>query len=137
MKVLVDTAIWSFAFRSKNAAFEHYIENLKALIADQRVVMIGAIRQEVLSGYSDLSKFEILKNQLAYFKNTPVVDDDYVQAAKFYNLCRKNGVQGSHIDFLICAVAVRLGVAIYTTDKDFLHYQAHVPIKLYRIETMQ
>ena len=43
----------------------------------------------------------------------------------------KKGVQGSHIDFLICAVAVRLSVEIYTTDKDFLNYQKHLPIQLY------
>lgn len=108
MKVLVDTPIWSFAFRTKNEAFEHHVENLKILIADQRVVIIGAIRQEVLSGYSDVNKFEILKNQLHYFENTAIIDEDYVQAAGFYNLCRRNGVQGSHVDFLICAVAVRV-----------------------------
>ena len=62
-----------------------------------------------------------------------IFDDDYIQAAEFYNICRKNGVQGSHIDFLICAVAVRLSVEIYTTDKDFLNYQKHLPIKLYSV----
>ena len=132
MKVLVDTPIWSFAFRSKNAVFAHHVEHLKALIADQRVVIIGAIRQEVLSGYSDFEKFETLKNQLQYFENALIIDEDYVQAAEFYNLCRKKGMQGSHVDFLICAVAVRLGVEIYTTDKDFLNYQQYLPIKLYR-----
>lgn len=133
MKVLVDTPIWSFAFRSKNVSFENHVENLKTLIIEQRVVIIGAIRQEVLSGYSDLAKFETLKNKLKYFENALIIDDDYIQAAEFYNICRKNGVQGSHIDFLICAVAVRLGVEIYTTDKDFLNYQKHLPIKLYSV----
>ena len=132
MRVLVDTPIWSFAFRTKNEAFAHHVEQLKALIADQRVVIIGAIRQEVLSGYSDFEKFETLRNQLQYFENAAIIDEDYVQAAVFYNLCRKKGVQGSHVDFLICAVAVRLDVEIYTTDKDFLNYQTHLPIKLYR-----
>jgi predicted nucleic acid-binding protein len=131
LKVLVDTPIWSFAFRSKNAGFENHVENLKALITEQRVVIIGAIRQEVLSGYSDIEKFELLKNKLKYFENTPIIDDDYIQAAEFYNRCRKKGIQGSHIDFLICAVAVRLNIEIYTTDKDFLNYQQYLPIKLY------
>jgi hypothetical protein len=133
LKVLVDTPIWSFAFRSKNAGFENHVENLKTLIIEQRVVIIGAIRQEVLSGYSDLAKFETLRNKLKYFENALIIDDDYIQAAEFYNICRKNGVQGSHIDFLICAVAVRLGVEIYTTDKDFLNYQQYLPIKLYSV----
>lgn len=131
MKVLVDTCIWSHALRAKKTEFEALVKQLEALITDQNVAMIGAIRQEVLSGYSDQKKFETLKTKLSYFENTPVLDEDYITAAKFYNECRKNGVQGSHIDLLICAVAVRLDIPIFTSDKDFGFYQQHLPIKLY------
>ena len=131
MKVLVDTCIWSHALRSKNPEFEAEVKSLETLIADQRVLIIGAIRQEVLSGYSDLNKFETLKAKLNYFENTPILDEDYITAAKFYNQCRQKGVQGSHIDLLICAVAVRLSIPIFTSDKDFGFYQQHLPIKLY------
>ena len=131
MKVLVDTCIWSHALRSKNPAFEVQVKILENLIADQRVLIIGAIRQEVLSGYSDLNRFETLKTKLSYFENTPIVDVDYITAARFYNECRQKGVQGSHIDLLICAVAVRLSIPILTTDKDFGFYQQHLPIKLF------
>lgn len=102
--MLVDTCIWSHALRAKKTEFEPLVKQLEALITNQGVVMIGAIRQEVLSGYSDPKKFETLKTKLSYFENTPVLDEDYISAAKFYNECRKNGVQGSHIDLLICAV---------------------------------
>ena len=131
MKVLVDTCIWSHALRSKNPAFEVQVKILENLIADQRVLIIGAIRQEVLSGYSDLNRFETLKTKLSYFENTPILDVDYITAARFYNECRQKGVQGSHIDLLICAVAVRLSIPILTTDKDFGFYQQHLPIKLF------
>jgi len=131
LKVLVDTCIWSHALRSKNPEFETQVKALGTLISDQRVLMIGPIRQEVLSGYSDPNKFETLEIKLSYFDNTPVLDEDYITAAQFYNECRKKGVQGSHIDLLICAVAVRLSVPILTTDKDFEFYQRHIPIKLY------
>lgn len=89
----------------------------------------------MLSGYSDLNKFETLKVTLSYFENTPVLDEDYIAAAKFYNQCRQKGVQGSHIDLLICAVAVRLNIPIFTSDKDFGFYQQHLPIKLYSTTT--
>jgi predicted nucleic acid-binding protein len=135
LKVLVDTCIWSHALRSKKPEFEAQVKNLETLIADQRVVIIGAIRQEVLSGYSDLNKFETLKTRLSYFENTPILDEDYITAARFYNECRQKGVQGSHIDLLICAVAVRLNIPILTSDKDFGFYQQHLPIKLYPITT--
>lgn len=131
MKVLVDTPIWSYALRSKKVGFEQHVRELETLIADQRVLIIGPIRQEVLSGYSDIKKFDKLNKKLKYFENTPIVDGDYIQAAEFSNLCRKNGVQGSHIDFLICAVAYRLQAQIFTTDNDFGQYQKHVPITLF------
>ncbi|MEA3466265.1 MAG: PIN domain-containing protein [Thermodesulfobacteriota bacterium] len=130
MKVLVDTPIWSYALRSKRAGFEQHAKKLETLIADQRVIIIGPIRQEVLSGYSEIRKFEKLNKKLRYFENAPIIDDDYVEAAKFSNICRKNGIQGSHIDFLICSVAHRLQSKIFTTDNDFGHYQNYIPIQL-------
>ena len=137
MKVLVDTPIWSYALRSKRAGFEGHVRELEALIIDQRVLIIGPIRQEILSGYSDTKKFEKLNNKLKYFENTAIEDIDYIQAAKFSNICRKNGLQGSHIDFLICAVAYRLQISIFTTDKDFSYYQKYLPIKLFAASTSQ
>ena len=131
MNVLLDTCIWSHALRSRKPEYEVLVKSLETLIAEQRVLIIGAIRQEVLSGYSDHNKFETLKAKLNYFENTPILDEDYITAARFYNECRQKGVQGSHIDLLICAVAVRLNASILTSDKDFGFYQQYLPIKLY------
>lgn len=133
MKVIVDTPIWSYALRSKRKGFEAHVQELEALISDQRVIMLSPVRQEILSGYSDKSKFERLNGKLKYFENTAIIDEDYVQAAAFSNECRSNDIQGSHIDFLICAVAHRLGVEIFTTDNDFNHYSNHIAIKLFKI----
>jgi predicted nucleic acid-binding protein len=135
LKVLVDTCIGSHALRTQKPEFEAQTKTLARLITEQRVLILGAIRQEVLSGYSDLIKFETLKNKLSYFDNTPVIDADYVVAASFYNQCRRHGIQGSHIDLLICAVAVRLNCPILTTDKDFGFYQQQLPIKLLSTDT--
>ncbi len=133
MKVIVDTPIWSYALRSKRQLYELHVKELEGLISDQRVVIIGSIRQEVLSGYSDKSRFEKLNDKLRYFENTQITDDDYVQAAIFSNTCRSKGVQGSHIDFLICAVAFRLKSEIFTTDNDFSYYGKHIPIQLFKM----
>jgi predicted nucleic acid-binding protein len=135
LKVLVDTCIWSHALRSKKPEFEAEVKILEALISEDRILIIGPIRQELLSGYSDLAKFETLCSKLSYFQNTAVIDDDYILAAKFNNQCHQKGVQGSHIDLLICAVSVRLNCPILTTDKDFGFYQQHLPIKLFSIQT--
>jgi predicted nucleic acid-binding protein len=134
LKVLVDTPIWSYALRSKNNEYQTEIDAFTALIRDQRALIIGPIRQEILSGYSDLRKYQIIKEKLSYFANIPILDSDYELAAEFSNKCRKKGVQGSHIDFLICAVANRIDIPIFTNDKDFVHYQNIISIKLFKIK---
>ena len=134
MKVLVDTPIWSYALRSKNNEYQTEIDALTSLIRDQRALIIGPIRQEILSGYSDLRKYRIIREKLSYFANAPILDTDYELAAEFSNKCRKKGVQGSHIDFLICAVANRIDIPIFTNDKDFEHYQNIISINLLKIE---
>ena len=53
MRVLVDTCIWSLALRRKNNQTNHQqaiVEKLRHLIDEQQVVMLGVIRQEILSG---------------------------------------------------------------------------------------
>jgi len=131
VKVLVDTPIWSYALRIRNNKYQYEIDQLTSLIRDQRALIIGPIRQEILSGYSDLRKFRRLKEKLSHFENTPIQDIDYEFAAELCNQCRKKGIQGSHIDFLICAVAKRIDVPIFTTDMDFPRYQKIISIKLY------
>ena len=135
MKVLVDTPIWSYAFRTHKSKYQAEINELTALIKDQRALIIGPIRQEILSGYSDLKRFKKLKEKLSYFENTSILDSDYELAAEFCNKCRKKGVQGSHIDFLICAVAKRLRIPVFTSDKDFSLYQPIVSVKLHQTKT--
>jgi len=132
LKVLIDTPIWSYSLRKHNKKYHAEINKLVLLIQYQRALIIGPIRQEILSGYSDLRKFKKLKEKLSYFENTPIHDSDYELAAELCNKCRKKGVQGAHIDFLICAVASRLDIPIFTTDKDFSQYQNIISIKLYQ-----
>ena len=133
MSVLVDTPIWSYALRSRSHRFQQHTDELARLIRDLQALIIGPIRQEILSGYSDAGQFALLRDKLAYFENSPVLDSDYELAAEFSNRCRIKGVQGSHTDFLICAVASRLDAPIFTTDKDFLSYRKHLPILLHEI----
>lgn len=130
MRVIVDTVVWSLALRRTQPDGE-VRRHLKTLIENQRVVLLGPIRQEVLSGYSQPARFQRLRDKLGYFPNEPIFDEDYVQAAEFHNNCRIQGIQGSHTDFLICACAFRLGASIYTRDQDFQHFRAALPITLY------
>jgi len=128
MKVLVDTSIWSLALRRKSPGFA--TEKLTDLILSSQVVLIGPVRQELLSGISDEKVFNDLKARLAPFDDLPITTTDYEAAAGFFNTCRARGVQGSHIDFLICAVAANNNLLIYTSDRDFEQFSKHLPIRL-------
>ena len=95
--------------------------------------MIGPIRQELLSGIPSHNQFEDLKERLKAFNDLLLTRSEYEKAAEFYNNCRKCGVQGSQIDFLICAVAYNAGMSIFTSDNDFFHYARHINIILYQV----
>jgi hypothetical protein len=132
MRVLVDTSIWSEALRRTKRVENHVVREFRSLIMEHRVDIIGPIRQEILSGLREEAQFEKLEKHLAAFPDLPLNREDYVTAAKFYNTCRAKGVQGSSIDFLICAASVRRQIAIYTTDKDFPLFAKYLPIVLYQ-----
>jgi len=128
MKVLADTSVWSLALRRK--APDAVSEKLADLILSSQVVLIGPVRQELLSGIADKQTFLLLKSKLEPFDDLPITTQDYETAAQFFNTCRSHGVQGSHIDFLICAIAVNNNLLIFTTDQDFEHFAEHLPIRL-------
>lgn len=134
MRVLVDTSIWSIALRRTKVKESRPVQELRSLIADHLVEIIGPIRQEILSGIREETQFRKLDKHLAAFPDIPITTEDYVMAARFFNLCRVNGVQGSNTDFLICAVAVRARCAIYTADMDFPLFAKHLPITLHQPE---
>lgn len=135
MNILVDTSIWSLALRRKSLqmtkqAVPNVIE-LAELIDEDRAIMIGPIRQEILSGISSSSQFSLLKERLRAFDDLLLKTEDYEMAAEFFTKCRKKGIQGSHIDFLICAAAQNHSMAIFTSDQDFKSYSAILKIKLH------
>ncbi|QQS32059.1 MAG: PIN domain-containing protein [Acidobacteriota bacterium] len=131
MNVLVDTSVWSLAFRRSNEIEHPAALLLKDLVTDGRAALIGPIRQEILSGVRSQDQFVSLRNGLRAFPDIVLRSDDYEEASRFYNLCRANGIQGSNTDFLICAVASERKMPILTTDKDLYHYARILPISIY------
>ncbi len=132
MKVLVDTCIWSMALRRSDVADAPEVSELMELVKELRVQLIGPVRQEILSGIRSMDQFTKLRDRLRPFPDLELTTRDFESAAEFYNLCRGKGVQGSNTDFLICAIAVRNQMSIFTTDLDFTMFQQHLPINLHR-----
>ncbi len=133
MKILVDTSVWSIALRRKaiNDEERAVVKKLQELIESMQVAIIGPIRQEILSGIADEKQFKLLKTKLEAFEDLSISTDDYEKAAYFYSVCRVNGIQGSHIDYLICAVAANHKMPVFTLDKDFIRYAEYLPVTVY------
>jgi predicted nucleic acid-binding protein len=130
MKVIVDTSVWSLALRRNQVDTPSSVVYLRDLIADGRVVLLGAVRQEILSGIRHPEQFNCLKEHLRAFPNLELSIADYELASEFYNTSRKQGIQGANTDFLICAAAAQRNYLILTTDRDFESFKSHLPITL-------
>jgi hypothetical protein len=129
--VLVDTSVWSLALRRSTRADTVHRRELVELIEEGRAAVLGPVRQEILSGVKEAGQFERLRRELRAFPDVELSTSDYEEAARFFNRCRSRGVQGSNIDFLICAAGARLEMPILTTDADFRRYAELLPIALH------
>ena len=132
MKVVVDTSVWSLALRRRAATPNSaMVAELSRLIGDGQVVMLGPVRQELLSGIREPTQFERLREHLGAFPDLTLTAEDYEMAAAFFNACRAKGIQGSNTDFLICAAAARRGMAVFTTDQDFTAFRKVIRLHLH------
>lgn len=133
--VLVDTCVWSLALRrvqgSLGGADLAIVGELAELIRHGRAQLAGMVRQELLTGIRRAEQFARLQHDLRAFPDPRLDAADYEAAASAANACRARGVSGSAVDFLLCAVALRRGWAIFTTDRDFAAYALHLPIHLH------
>jgi predicted nucleic acid-binding protein len=131
VSVILDTVVWSQFLRAGRAALDPVAAEVGRLIQSDAVVMLGAIRQELLSGVQ-ASRYEQLREHLRFYPNLPLTEEDDERAAEYYDALRAGGVQGTGTDLLICAAASLRGLRIFTLDRDFEFYERHLPIKLHR-----
>ena len=135
MRVIVDTSVWSLALRRQRKELSHgeraLVLLLREMIIEGDAILLGVVRQEVLSGISSPELFEALRQQLQGLEDLPPDTDDYERAALSTNECLRRGVATTIPDMLICAVASGRDLPILSTDADFKHYARHLPIRLY------
>ena len=130
MSVIVDTSVWSLALRRHKPDNSQVVETFRHEVTQGNVTMLGPIRQELLSGVRDVDLSNTLKDKLHAFPDHPIETEDYENAGHYFNQCRANGIQGTHTDLLICAVAIRCEFNLLTSDKDFENYAKILPLSL-------
>jgi predicted nucleic acid-binding protein len=136
MKIVADTPVWSLVLRRQqrhlNAEETRLRVLVQELIRDGRVLMIGPIRQELLSGVRDRAQFQRLREALRPFPDLQLETADFENAAQMSNECSSQGIASSAVDMLICSVARKAKAGILTTDRDFLAYANCLPIHLFQ-----
>ena len=132
----MDTSVWSLALRRRtgdlSAAERAAVLHWADLVRDGLAVLLGLVRQEVLTGVRSAGQFERLRGHLRGFDDEPLGPEDHERAAAIANSCIAAGVAGSPADFLLCAVAGGRDLPLFTTDPDFERYARHVPLRLHR-----
>lgn len=132
--ILVDTPVWSLALRrhaaNLSAPERRSTQLLDSFIHEGRAQLLGAVRQELLSGLRGESQFIRLRDYLRDFPDPPLETEDYEEAARASNRCRRAGIATSSVDMLMCAVAIRHRWEIFTPDQDFVRYQTALKVHL-------
>jgi predicted nucleic acid-binding protein len=133
MKVIVDTSVWSLALRRRKVVKTLEVDALEHLVQQGQVILLGPVRQELLSGIKHRNQFKQLRERLAAFPDLELTTRDYESAAELCNLCITHGVQAAHTDFLIAAAAVARNHAVLSTDRDFENIARIIPVRIYKL----
>ena len=133
MMFLVDTSVWSLAFRRDDPAAAPQVQALQeALDGDDVVVTTGIVLQELLQGFAGpCARRDIIDR----FGALPLISpdrQDHIDAAEVRNTCRRAGVQIGTIDALLAQLCIRHNLTLLTTDQDFTHAASCCPLKLWK-----
>ncbi len=131
MTLLVDTSVWSLAFRRDKASPAPEVLALRhALEGDEAIVTTGLILQELLQGFAGP---RARNNIISRFAALPLLTpdrQDYIDAAELRNHCRRKGVQVGTIDALLAQLCIRHKLTLLTTDKDLTGVAKHCQLKV-------
>ena len=122
MTLLVDTSVWSLAFRRDAPPKSAEVTALRAALDEgETIVCTGLILQELLQGVIGAKSRDSL---LAHFSALPLISPDrkdHIDAAELRNHCRRKGVQLGTVDALIAQLCIRHDLTLLSTDADFQH----------------
>jgi predicted nucleic acid-binding protein len=131
--LLVDTSVWSLAFRRDTESLTPQVAALtEALSGGESIVTTGLILQELLQGFSGARAHKDLVQRFAALPLIVPDRQDYIDAAGLRNLCRRAGVQLGTIDALLAQLCVRHELTMLTTDSDFSLAAEHCALKVWK-----
>lgn len=133
----MDTTVWSLAIRRRPGALgpreRAIVLTWGDLVRDNRAVIVGPVQLELLFGIADDAMFERVAEHLRNFDEEPLEPEDWELAARFGRSCARHGVAPALIDLVICAVAHRRDLEVFTLDGGFERYAKVVGVKLFQV----
>jgi len=135
--IVVDTSVWSLAFRRRgwpNRVTPGVVKLLQKLTKEkQQVVVPGIVLQELLSGVKDPAQWERIKELMEGYPLILATKEQYIEASNISNVCRRAGVSAATIDCLIAAQCIMLNGVLLTLDDDFKRISGCCGLRLYPI----
>jgi predicted nucleic acid-binding protein len=130
--LLVDTSVWSLAFRRDTESLAPQVAALQgALGGGESVVTTGLILQELLQGFSGPRARKDLVQRFAALPLLVPAKEDYIDAAALRNSCWRSGVQLGTIDALLAQLCIRHELVMLTTDNEFSLAAEHCTLKVW------
>jgi predicted nucleic acid-binding protein len=116
-RVVIDTSAWIDFFRPQGDSAVK--EAIKPLISEERVLLPGIIKTELLRGTKSKKEYEMLEELLKGLIYLPVEEDFWGRLSRFsFGLLRK-GVVVPFADAYIALLAIENGVCLLHRDKHF------------------
>jgi predicted nucleic acid-binding protein len=132
VSLLVDTSVWSLAFRRDGDPSAPEVQALHhALAGADQVFTTGLVLQELLQGFAGPKSRAQLIDRFAALAFLQPDREDHIQAAELRNTCRRNGVQIGTIDAVLIQLCVRHDLVLLSADRDFRAAAQHVKFRLW------
>ena len=129
MTLLVDTSVWSLAFRRDEPSDSPQVRALRrALEGDEIIVTTGLVLQELLQGFAGPRARKDIIDRFAALPLLAPDRRDHIDASELRNRCRRAGVQLGTIDALLAQLCIRHKLTLLTADNDFVRVASHCPL---------
>lgn len=132
MSLLVDTSVWSLAFRRDGEAASPEVKTLQhALEGADLVFTTGLVLQELLQGFAGPKARSLLIERFAALGFLQPDRDDHIEAAEVRSACRRGGVQIGTIDALLIQLCLKHDLVLLSSDNDFRSAAKHIKFCLW------
>ena len=120
MRLLVDTSVWSLAFRKNAPSTLPKIRRLaQALREGEQVFTTGLVLQELLQGFPDDAARDLILESFSVLPHVVPDGRDYVDAAELRRRLASEGLRIGTIDALLAQLCLRHDLTLLTTDLAF------------------